>query len=262
MEAVANIPDAPFRSGTTGKYKLLIKDVTRKYDGYEYELVDADGKEYKAVSPKHYAPDQLLRCMVHFKVANAAFVVTEMLICSKQDFAIPIPEPPKPQPKPVSKEVVKSPQNKPAPKVKAKDSVKKVQSGSDPQRKSLGDPYLKKVPGKYVLRVAAVEQGNNIYTYKVEDAKGRQYEVQSKHLYPMGTIVDCKVHMANTPSGALRISVITIAKHITQTNKPSKKHKKWNPLKNWHAGGGTHDWPSPSSGDHFHLIYTPMGNKR
>ena len=260
MDTTVNIPDAPFRCGTTGKYKLLIKTVSRKYDGYEYELVDADGKEYKAVSPKHYAPDQLLRCMVHFTVANAAFVVSETLICSKQDFATPITEPPKPHPAP--KASTKSPQTKSASTAKAKNGVKKEWPGSDPQRKSLGDPYLKKVPGKYVLRVAAVEQGNNIYTYKVEDAKGRQYEVQSKHLYPMGTIVDCTVHMANTPSGALRISVSTIAKHTTKTNKPSKKHKKWNPLKHWHAGGGSHDWPSPNTGDHFHLIYTPMGNKR
>ena len=48
-------PDAPFRTGVNGKYKLLIKNVSPKLLGYEYELVDAEGKEYKAEHQKHYA---------------------------------------------------------------------------------------------------------------------------------------------------------------------------------------------------------------
>lgn len=42
------MPDSPFRNGSTGKYKLLIKSVAEKFGNYEYLLVDADGKEYKA----------------------------------------------------------------------------------------------------------------------------------------------------------------------------------------------------------------------
>ena len=53
---MTQIPDAPFRSGSTGKYKLLIKDVTPKFNGYEYLLVAADGKEYNSVAKEHYAP--------------------------------------------------------------------------------------------------------------------------------------------------------------------------------------------------------------
>ena len=123
------IPDTPFRSGTTGKYKLLIRSVTPKFNGYEYELVDADEKDYKAVSPKHFAPGQLLRCMVHFMVANASFVVTETLICSKQDFATPIPEPPKPQPKPKSE-------------AKPTVSVSGTQVSSEPKRNLLGRAFF------------------------------------------------------------------------------------------------------------------------
>ena len=43
-------PDAPFRSGITGKYKLLIKSVAPRFGNYEYALVDAEGKEYSASS--------------------------------------------------------------------------------------------------------------------------------------------------------------------------------------------------------------------
>lgn len=251
MENMTQIPDAPFRSGSTGKYKLLIKDVTPKFNGYEYLLVDADGKEYNSVAKEHYAPGQLLRCIVTFNVVNARFVVSCTAVCKKQDLAILIPEPPKAQPKPKT-EV----------KTKEKTKVSKKKTDTDPIRKRLGDPRLKGVSGKYVLRVAAVEQIDEVYSYKVEDAKGRQYDVQSVHPYPVGTIVDCKVSVSNAPSGAIRVSVSTINKHIPKTNQPGHKHKRGNPLKNWHPGSSSHDWPSPGSGDRFHLIYTPMGNKR
>lgn len=249
MDTSNIIPDAPFRSGTTGKYKLMIRSVTPRFNGYEYELVDADGKEYKAASPKHYAPDQVLRCMVHFKVVKAAFVVTETLICSKQDFATAIPEPPKPQ-------------LKPKPEARTKSSVNKAKASTEPKREHLGDPHLKRVPGKYVLRVAAVKQSDAAYSYKVEDAKGRLYEVKAKQSYPVGCIVDCRVQVSNAPSGAMRVSVLSINKHTIKTVQSKRKHKRGNPLKHWHAGGSSYDWPSPSSGVHFHLIYTPMGNKR
>ena len=251
MDIIAHIPDAPFRSGATGKYKLLIKEVTPKFNGYEYLLVDADGKEYNSVAKEHYSSGELLRCIITFNVVNARFVVSSTAVCKKQDLATLIPEPPKPQPRP-----------KPEVKTKEKAKISKKKADADPERKRLGDPKLKGVSGNYVLRVAAVEQTDEAYSYKVEDAKGRQYDVQSKHPYSVGTIVDCKMSVTNAPSGALRVSVSTIKKHIPKTNQPGHKHKRGNPLKNWHPGSSSHDWPSPGTGDRFQLIYTPMGNKR
>lgn len=85
-----NVPDTPFRSSVTGKYKLLIKSVTHKAFNYEYELMDADVNEYAPGHPKHYVEGTLLRCMVYFKIASAKLVVTETLICNKQDLTVAI----------------------------------------------------------------------------------------------------------------------------------------------------------------------------
>jgi hypothetical protein len=227
MDTAAIIPDAPFRSGTTGKYKLLIRSMTPKFNGYEYELVDADGKEYKAASPKHYAPDQLLRCMVHFKVANASFVVTETLICSKQDLATAIPEPPKPKPKPEPKQTV---------------SV---------ARGMLGDPIKSRVSGVYKLLVVEVVRGDKKNSYVLEDAIGRKYKYQGKKYYKEGSIVGCQVNTLIT-KGGLKATVASMGKHP----KASKSHR-------GHSSRGGHDWlPAPPVGTHIHIIYTPMGNKR
>ena len=85
-----NVLDTPFRSSVTGKYKLLIKSVTYKAFNYEYELMDTDGNKYAAGHPKHYVEGTLLRCMVYFKIANANLVVTETLICNKQNLTVGI----------------------------------------------------------------------------------------------------------------------------------------------------------------------------
>lgn len=95
MPGTYHKPDTPFRSGISGKYKLLIKSVTPVIRNYDYALVDADGKEYRARSQNHYAKDQILRCMVDFKVNGAKLVVSDVRICSKQDLATIIPEPKK-----------------------------------------------------------------------------------------------------------------------------------------------------------------------
>lgn len=242
-------PDEPFRIGASGKYKLLIKSVTPCFNGYKYSLVDADGKEYVAESLKHYAPNQLLRCIVNLKVVNAAFEVSETRICGKQDFAMPIPDSPKPR-KPLI-------ENK-----KGKAAVKNAHINTEPNRKSLGDPMLKGASGNYVFRVVAVEQKGEVYSYKVEDAKGRQYEVGSKQFYSVGAIVDCKVSLTNAPSGALKIFISAIKAHSFKEKQSGQKHRIKGSGKSWHSGYSGHDWPLPSSGDHFHLIYTPMGNKR
>lgn len=229
MDTIAHTPDTPFRSGVTGKYKLLIKDVTPKVNDYEYALVDADGEYYKAVSPKHFAPGQLLRCMVHFKVANASFVVTETLICSKQDFATPIPEPPKPQPKP-----------KADPKTKVKASTTK-----------LGNPSISKVTGTYKLRIVDVNKGKKLYSYVLEDAVGHQYVFQSIKQCKVGTVVNCLMNVKRK-QGDIKATIVSMG----GSRKSHCSNKRY-------SGGNSRSWlPSPPAGGYFHLIYTPMGNKR
>lgn len=92
-------PDTPYRSGISGKYKLLIKSVTQKYSDFEYELSDAEGKEYTARSKEHYAEGSLLRCMVSFRIENARLVAYETAICKKQDLTVPISVQPAVKPK-------------------------------------------------------------------------------------------------------------------------------------------------------------------
>lgn len=229
MENGNNAPDAPFRSGVNGKYKLLIKSVTSTPVNYEYELVDADGNLYKAGHPKHFTEDEILRCMVYFKIENAKLVVTDTLICNKQDYAIPLTEEPR--------------------------SVSKPKSGNPSKTKrysnqEIGDPIHGRVSGVYNLRVAEVKRGDKKCSYVLEDAMGRKYKAQSPKYYAEGRIVGCQVKTLITGGGY----------KATVTKVGTKPHYK----KHGRRGGlQTREWmDGPSVGDHFRLIYTPMGNKR
>lgn len=251
-------PDAPFRSGITGKYKLLIKSVSPKFGNYEYALVDAEGKEYKASSKTHYGDGQILRCMVSFVVSNARLLVADTAVCSKQDFATAIPEPPKPQPKPQPKakvQVQKGP-------TKTKSKAKKTQSSTDLKNVVLGDPKHRKTSSTYLFRVASVDKSDDGYAYIVEGANGQKYMAKSKNTFSVGALVDCKANVSLSPAGILKVTIKSIREHVSIVSKPYKL-KKSNPLKHWRASGSSRDWfGGPNVGDHFHLIYTPMGNKR
>lgn len=85
------LPDSPFRIGTSGKYKLLIKDVTNCNYYFEYLLSDGEGKEYKAKADTLYPESQLLRCIVNLKGEKGRLIVDNVAICKKQDLATPIP---------------------------------------------------------------------------------------------------------------------------------------------------------------------------
>lgn len=250
MNSETSIPDAPFRQGSSGKYKLLIRSVTPKYNGYEYALADADGNEYKAISPLNYALGQLLRCMVQIKVVNSSFVATDTQICSKQDFAVPIPEPKKQTKKSITVSG-------------ANGNIKIIQQ---PNETRLGDPRRALVSGmSYVLRVSSVEQVDDTYFHIVEDAKGMLYKVKSKQCYPVGCIVDCRIKIVTSSNGAHSFSVKSIEKHVPKpkhkTKQPSNKSKR-DASKRQSGSSSNYSWPAPSKGDNFHIIYTPMGNKR
>ena len=240
------IPDSPFRCGASGKYKLLIRSVTPKYNGYEYDLVDAEEKQYCAISALHYAENQLLRCMVSFDVVKARLVVSETVICKKQDLATLIPE--EKRSKPESKSNSESKSSKTTKKPKGKVS------------NHLGNPKKSRVSGYYLLRVSKVEQDKPFYSYLLEDAKGNLYKAKSDTLYSEGRTVTCKVSVVLSEGGNLKVSVVSVGKAaVAQMTKKRKKfHKKYHQTPSY-----SHiDWPSPSKGDFFHLIYTPMGNKR
>ncbi len=224
MATVVNKPDAPFRSGTTGKYKLLIRSVSSKVDGYEYELVDADGREYKAISKEHYPEGQLLKCIATFEVKNATLVVTDTMVCKKQNLATLIPEPPKSLAKTEKKEPEAHPKK-----------ASKVKASSKPKAIRLGNPRFRRASGMYVFRVADVKRIEEGFSYQVEDAKGNLYEVHSKDQYVAGKLVDCKVSVSSAPSGLLKIAVLSIRNHIVSSSSPAGKQKKSDLLKHWHV---------------------------
>lgn len=259
MAETTHTPDAPFRSGITGKYKLLIKGVTPKFGSYEYDLVDGEGKEYKAAAKEHYAKGDSLRCMVSFQVVNARLVVSDVAVCKKQDLASLIPEPPKPEPKPQPKPVSKSKAKTTKPKQKS--STKNTDD--KPKKIVLGDPRHRRTSGTYVFRVAEVTKIDSGFSYKVEGAGQQLYEVQSRVSFPVGTFVDCGVKVSSSASGILKIFVSSIKEHISVIVKPVHHRKPSNVLKHWHTDTKSHDaFSGPNPGDRFHLIYTPMGNKR
>ena len=199
MDSKTLQPDAPFRSGVSGKYKLLINTVELKYGNYEHILSDADGKEYKAISKKHYAAGQLLRCMITFKIENARFVVSDISICAKQDLATPIPEPEKPRKiKPVTlppKTVAQTIATKPQPTVFSGSPAETGQSGT------------------YSLIVQArlrwYGDGQTKYQYVVKDNKEKTYHTVSSQTYAPGTEVLCKVEVIKEFKGNVYFVAIT-----------------------------------------------------
>lgn len=224
-------PDAPFRSGVTGKYLLQIKRVTATPVNYKYELVDADGNIYEVGHRKHFLEGGLLRCMVYFKIVNTELVVSDTLICNKQDLANPTFED--------SRAELES---QPKPKNSSKAKKNSTQE--------IGDPIHGRVSGVYNLRVIEVKRGEKLCTYVLEDAMGRKYNARSTKYYAEGKIVGCQVKTLIT-GGGYKATVIKVG-----TKPHYKKHGR-------RAGLQTREWmDGPSVGDHFRLIYTPMGNKR
>ena len=248
MAEASILPDAPFRSGITGKYKLLIKSVTSTPINYEYELVDADGNIYKAGHPKHFTEDEILRCMVYFKIENAKHVVTDTLICNKQDLASAIPALSKKQSRPI---------------IKTKDTIAQRTNSADGIR-ALGDPSKTGKSGLYHLSVIGRDSIGDKYSYTVKDAEGRKYKVETqvKRCIKIGSIHTCQVIYSKEQGCEFRVRVVAICKSPKSDKKPVKKFISHH-VKRGRSATISSDWLStPCVGDHFHLIYTPMGNKR
>ncbi len=229
-----NTPDAPYRGGTTGKYNLLIKKVVPHYVNYEYALIDADGKEYKVRTPKYYAENQILCCMVYFKVVSDMLVVADVQVCRKQTLISPTPK-----------------------SLKPKLLSEECEQTHNAAKEQLGDPVKSRTSGTYRLRVVEVEQRERKNSYWLLDAKGRIYKAESKKYYDVGSIVPCYVYVIIIKDG-----VEVLVSSIGKDKKPKRKRYK-DPLRHWHADSNHHTKSfAPCAGDQFHLIYTPMGNKR
>lgn len=195
--------DAPFRSGVSGKYKLLIKEVTPKYRQYEYELTDSEGRSYKSSSAVHFAANQILRCMVTFKIEHARLVVTDTAICSKQDMATPIVEKPIP-PKP-------APVTKPQPVTVSPVKPNKVIPAKPAPFIMEGAPSERGTTGLYRLTVESVQEwnrfGNTKHLYSLSDKSGQLYQAISDKTYPSGSIAVCRVEILKERKGNYYFSV-------------------------------------------------------
>ena len=219
---VNNSPDAPFKAGASGKYKLLIQSVTKTYNGFEYGLVDADGKQYKAISKVRYPENDLLRCIVSLNVVTGHFVVESTSICKKQDLTSPVP-------------VVK-----PAPKVKAgvrPQNKKKAGSSislKNPQRTQLGYLLLGryyKVGSRYPFTVTSMTdyQGRQI----VRDVYGYQHPLPTTSSYTVGDEIRCTVagysaeRSKFTQQYYLQLEAPRISRKIDDDVEYVKRPEKW-----------------------------------
>lgn len=241
MDEEKIILDLPFRSGVTGKYKLQVKQVTPTYSDYQYILTDGEEKEYSSSSKIRYAANAILRCIVGFKVENARFVVTETTICKKQDFASPLPDTERPKIQP--KSVANSKKTE-----KAKPAI---------NYSKLGNPYKNGTSGLYKMHIVSRSKNGKSYSYVLEDAQGRKYEFESITAYAENSIIPCNVEIVRA-KGSIQANIISLGK--TKKAKAKKKTKK-----KYHGSSSRNqrDWlGTPYVGVGFHVIYTPMGNKR
>lgn len=243
METDHLIPDAPFRSGVTGKYKLLIKRVTPSFSNFEYDLIDAEGKEYKAVSDVHYAKDQLLRCMVSFEVKNARFVVSGIAICKKQDLATSILEVKKARPsvKPKPTVIIQSPKPakpKPRPLFVLIDELQDNGQKTGPMSEDEVQNLLKQIEQKKMT---------NKGTYRCCGKTHHGLFEFRKHLFECHPVEYNRYFVTelhrDAPTSIRGVGIMT------------SKSPKRNP-------GPREAFLERSESDRFHLIYTPMGNKR
>ncbi|MCR4849574.1 MAG: hypothetical protein K5920_12090 [Bacteroidales bacterium] len=172
-ESINIQPDSPFKIGTSGKFKLLIKSVTERFGDFEYLLIDAEEKEYKAIAKALYAEGQILRCMVSFKVERAKLVVESVAVCSKQDFASPIPV----EKKIVNEEKQDSQKVKKTPKTKAKNTPKAKAESTRPTQASI--KHLNTIEEVKRL-IEAKENGSTVEELKYDILRLRQIIVSNK----------------------------------------------------------------------------------
>ena len=272
-------PDNPYLNGVTGKYKLLVKNVTELYSNFEYSLVDAQEKQYKAISEQLYSEGNILRCIVTFKVEHAKLVVESVAVCKKQDLAIPIPVTPKGSPdlerliselpqainsKPLSKTLSKPLSNKTKSKSKTKTKSKNAsahQSEAKAKSKPLGHPERTMASGEYNLKVYDRVRGAMFtgasFRYLLEDADGFSYFALSNYFFEIGSVLACKVEVKETIDSKKVLREVSIQSKVKSGPKRKKKVV--------HGGGGKrnngytqYDFGGTPYTGGCHIIYTRM----
>lgn len=272
-------PDSPFRIGNSGKFKLLIKSVKEKFSEYEYLLVDADEKEYKAVAERLFSVGEILRCIVTLKVEHAKLVVENVAICKKQELATPIPVVSKASPdldqlifelpttqnsEPSSKTSSKPLSNKTKSKSKTKAKSKTTsayQSEHKPKSKPLGHPERTMAPGEYNLKVFDRARGKMFtgasFRYLLEDGDGFSYYALSNHFFEIGCVLACKVKVKESKDSKKVLREVSIQSKVKSGPKRKKKVV--------HGGGGKrnngytqYDFGGTPYTGGCHIIYTRM----
>lgn len=182
MAETTHTPDSPFRCGISGKYKLLIKDIFRRFDGWEYELVDAENNIYYAKSKKHYPHNQVLRCMVTLRVESAKLVLDNTTICSRQDLTSEMTD-----------EFVNI------------EGITAKKGGKIKDLPHEGSPSLVGHTGKYRLSVDDVREWDGVvkarFMYVLHDDNGHQYQAISNINYPIGKKIICRVEVYKEKGG-------------------------------------------------------------
>lgn len=194
----SNMPDAPYRNGTSGKYKLLVKNMISKQGEYEYLLVDADGKEYTANSKTLYAVNHLIPCIVFFKTTNTKLLVTGTIICDNNGRAISL----------------------------EKDGKLRVLEGS---------PSIKKESGYYRLIIVArkiigSDNGVTRFVYTLIDDNKQKYHTASNIKYSIGKEITCRIKVEHNRNRTIYLSAIaydtTSKLYIKNTEEEKTEGKK------------------------------------
>lgn len=279
-------PDSPFRNGTKGKYKLLIKSVTEMFGSYKYLLLDAEGKEYKAESEMLYSEGEILRCMVSFKGERLKLVVNEVDICKKQNLAIPVKiEKKLPNNESVSEFIY---QLKNEFNIHPNNSTQRKEKSIEPKEKTieskekyidrrLGNPKRKLVSGIYNFLVTNVKLSRAGYSCLVKDATGTTYPFLSKQYLMVGEIYSFTVNVSLLSNGILQINILSVIgiknrtkkeahnqnkKKVKEKKSPKNKSNMANHQPRYNYGYKKQDYEPTIYKGGIHLIYTPMGNKR
>lgn len=128
-----------------------------------------------------------------------------------------------------------------------------LQSGG-PKQLALGDPKLRKASGRYIFKVSSFVRNGDVYSYKLLGGKGQLYEVDSKVLIPIGAMVDCNVKV--TTHG---VSIMSLNRFRAEN---STNFIKLPHIREVQCLKSSRSFEMPKTRNYFHLIYTPMGNKR
>ena len=193
-----SIPDAPIKIGIPGIYRLAVKEVLPNGNNFRYLLVDADGNQYSAVSKKAFRKNQLVRCLLQFKLINSEYRVNHVIICKKQSIDDTHPSPrskPSTAERIISRAIV-NPGFNPTEYPFHEGSPKQVnKTGSYRFTVNMWLPCPGGTPCKYV--------------YLMEDCHNQKYHAVSNTKYEKGDKLVCRVEVLK--EGPIRKFFLTIS---------------------------------------------------